>query len=117
VYESKNPETLHVSNHHKQHKYCDVYTHCWQRHGKHIPAEENARNNRTSTARQRVGKHTPLTIEVVFSGWSVQSGYKEVFSSMKWSEESSFAMPACRDMNLEGEKFNLVESSELAAAE
>jgi hypothetical protein len=27
----------------------------------------------------------------------VQSGYKEVFSSMKWSDESSFGTPACRD--------------------
>jgi hypothetical protein len=50
-----------------------------QRLGKHIPAEANARNNRTSIAKQRISKHTSLTIEAVFSAWSVQSGYKEGF--------------------------------------
>jgi hypothetical protein len=31
--------------------------------GKHIPAEANARNNRTSVARERSSKHVSLTIE------------------------------------------------------
>jgi hypothetical protein len=34
-------------------------------------------------ARQRISKHSSLTIEAVFSAWFMQSGYKEVFSSMK----------------------------------
>jgi hypothetical protein len=85
-----------------------------QRLGKHIPAETNKRNNRTSIARQWISKHASLRTEAVFSAWSVQSGYKEVFSCIKWSEESSFGTPACRDMSLE---LNGVESSELAAAE
>jgi hypothetical protein len=57
-----------------------------QRLGKHIPAEENARNNRTSIARQRISKNASLTIEAVFTAWSVQSGYKEVFSNRVSSE-------------------------------
>jgi hypothetical protein len=36
-----------------------------QRVAKHIPAEGNARNNRTSIARQRRGKHAFATIEEV----------------------------------------------------
>jgi hypothetical protein len=62
--------------------------------------------------RQRLGKHASLTIEAVFSAWSVQSGYKEVLSSIEQyitgveSEESSFETPACRDMNLGAEKLN-----------
>jgi hypothetical protein len=52
-----------------------------QRLGKHIPAEANSRNNRTSIPRQRTSKHTSLTTEAVFSAWSVHSGYKEVFGS------------------------------------
>jgi hypothetical protein len=47
-----------------------------QRLGKHIPAEANARNNKTSIAGQRISKRASLTIEAVFSVWSVQSGYK-----------------------------------------
>jgi hypothetical protein len=35
-----------------------------------------------SIAKQRVSKHASLTIEAVFSAWSVQSGYKEMFSSV-----------------------------------
>jgi hypothetical protein len=54
-----------------------------QRLGKHIPAEANARNNRTSIARQRISKHYSLSIEIVFSAWSVQRIYKEGFS---WEE-------------------------------
>jgi hypothetical protein len=34
-----------------------------QRVGKHIPAEANARNNRTSVGRQRNCKHASVTIE------------------------------------------------------
>jgi hypothetical protein len=52
-----------------------------QRFGKHIPAQEYVLNNRTSIARQRISRHTFLTIEAVFSVGSVKSGYKEVFSS------------------------------------
>lgn len=54
-----------------------------QQVGKHIPAEENARKNMASFARQRINKHTFLTVETVFSVWSVQSGYKEVFRGTK----------------------------------
>jgi hypothetical protein len=67
--------------------------------GKYIPAEANDRNNRTSIARQRISKRASLTIETVFSEWSVQSGCREVFSSIEGSKESSFGTPACRDMN------------------
>jgi hypothetical protein len=49
-----------------------------QRLGKHIPSRANACKKRTSIARQRISKDTSLTIEVVFSVLSVQSGYKEV---------------------------------------
>jgi hypothetical protein len=34
-----------------------------QRIGKHVPAETNERNNRTSTDRQRSSKHASLTTE------------------------------------------------------
>jgi hypothetical protein len=47
-----------------------------QRVTRHIPAEANARNRR-STARQRRGKKALSTIQAVFLG-SVQSGYKRV---------------------------------------
>jgi hypothetical protein len=57
-----------------------------QQLGKHIPAEANSLNSRTSIARQRISKHTSLTIEAVFSAWSVQNGYKEGFS---WEESVS----------------------------
>jgi hypothetical protein len=52
-----------------------------QRLGKHIPPRANARKDRTSITRQRMSKHTSLTIEDVFSSWSMQSAYKEVFDS------------------------------------
>jgi hypothetical protein len=68
-------------------------------------------------ARQRISKHAFLTTKVVFSVGSVQSGYKEVFSSIEGIGESSFETPACRDVSLGAEKLNLVESSELAVAE
>jgi hypothetical protein len=45
----------------------------WQRLGKHIPAEANARDNRTSIARQRTSKHASFTTKAVFSVWSVPS--------------------------------------------
>jgi hypothetical protein len=44
-----------------------------QRLGKHIPAGAKARN-RTSTATQRISKHTSLTTEAVFSVWPVHRG-------------------------------------------
>jgi hypothetical protein len=50
-----------------------------QRLGKHIPSQANARNSRTSIAMQWFSKHTSLITEAVFSAWSVQGGYKEVF--------------------------------------
>jgi hypothetical protein len=53
-----------------------------QRPGKHIPAGVNSRNYRTSIARQGISKYASLTTEDVFSAWSVQNGYKEVFSSI-----------------------------------
>jgi hypothetical protein len=45
-----------------------------QRLSKQIPVGANARNSRISTARQRISKHTSITIEDVFSAWSMQSG-------------------------------------------
>jgi hypothetical protein len=42
----------------------------------------------------------------VSSAWSVQSGYKKVFSSIKESEESSCETPACQDMSLGAEELN-----------
>jgi hypothetical protein len=78
----------------------------------------NARNNRKSTARQQRGKRASSTIEVVFSAWSVQNNYKEVFGSIQqdWIE-LSFETQACQDMSLRAEELNWVESSELAVAE
>jgi hypothetical protein len=75
-----------------------------QRLGKHIPAEANA-HNRTSITRQRINKHTSLTIEEVFSAWSVQNGYKEVFR-IDGSGESNFETPACRNMSFRTEELN-----------
>jgi hypothetical protein len=46
-----------------------------QRLCKHIPARANACENRTSIAGQRISKQAFLTIEAVFSAWSVRSGY------------------------------------------
>jgi hypothetical protein len=63
---------------------------------------------------QQISKHTSLTTEAAFSMSSMQSGYKEVFSSI---ELSSFEMPACQDMSLGAEELNSVESLELAVAE
>jgi hypothetical protein len=74
-----------------------------QRLGKHIPAEAYARNNKTSIIRQRISKHASSTIEVVSSACSVQSGYKEVFSSRV---ESNFETPVCREMSLGAEELN-----------
>jgi hypothetical protein len=56
-----------------------------QRFDKHVQMEANERNNRRSIARQRIRKHASLTIEAVFSARTMQSGYKEMFSSIKWS--------------------------------
>jgi hypothetical protein len=52
-----------------------------QQLGKHIPAEANARNTKTSIARQRIRKHALLTIEAVLSALSVQSDDKIEFRS------------------------------------
>jgi hypothetical protein len=51
-----------------------------QQNAKHIPAEANIWNNRTSTARQRHNKHASSTIQAVFSVWSVPRGYKRTES-------------------------------------
>jgi hypothetical protein len=48
--------------------------------GKHLSVEANSRNNRTSIAKQRISKHVSLTIETVFSAWSMQRCYKDEFS-------------------------------------
>jgi hypothetical protein len=48
-----------------------------QRVAKHIPAETNARNNRTSIAKQRHSKQIFSTIQTVFSVESAKSGYKK----------------------------------------
>jgi hypothetical protein len=48
--------------------------------GKYIHMQANMLNNRMSIARQRHGKHASLTTEALVSVWSVQCGYKEVFS-------------------------------------
>jgi hypothetical protein len=50
-----------------------------QRLGKHIPEQTNARSIKAYIARQRISKHTSLTIGAMFSSWSMQIGYKEVF--------------------------------------
>jgi hypothetical protein len=66
--------------------YINIVTHepiARQRPGKHIPMEENVPNNRMSIARPRISKHASLTIEAVFSAWSVQSGYRELFGSIE----------------------------------
>jgi hypothetical protein len=47
-----------------------------QRLAKHIPAEANARNNRTSIARHGRGKQASSTTQAVSSLWSVPTGYK-----------------------------------------
>jgi hypothetical protein len=47
-----------------------------QRLGQHIPAQANARDNRTSIARQRRGKHASSTVWVMFPVGSVPRGYK-----------------------------------------
>jgi hypothetical protein len=56
--------------------------------GEHIPARANECNNMTSILRRRISKHASLAIEAVFSSWSVQSGYKEMFSSIKYRVKS-----------------------------
>jgi hypothetical protein len=83
-----------------------------QRLGKHVPAEANQCKNKMSIARQRISKHTFLIIEAVFSVWSVQSDYKEVFGCTEQyrreesREESSFGTPACQVMSLGAEELN-----------
>jgi hypothetical protein len=53
-----------------------------QRLDKHIPARDNASQNRAAIAGQRISKHASLATEAAFSVGSVQSGYKEVFGSI-----------------------------------
>jgi hypothetical protein len=72
---------------------------------KHIPTETNARNNRTSIVRQRTSKHASLTIEAVFSTWSMQNGYERVFGSIEQSL-AKFEEPVCQDMILGTEELN-----------
>jgi hypothetical protein len=50
-----------------------------QRHGEDSPAQAYANNSRIATARQRSCKHASLTIWTVFSAWSVQRRYTELF--------------------------------------
>jgi hypothetical protein len=64
-----------------------------QRHGKHIPAGANSRDNRTSIARQRVSKHASLTIETAFI--CVLGQHRAV------KNRDEFETPACRDLSLE----------------
>jgi hypothetical protein len=97
-----------LRHHYKVTKFCFQHTVTCipvarQRLSKRIPTEANARNNRTIIARQRISKHTSLTIELVFSAWSVQSRYKEGFSweeslvvrSWKSSVEEEFIWVSC----------------------
>jgi hypothetical protein len=86
-----------------------------QRLSKHIPAGVNARNSRTSIARQQIGKEAFSTIEYGVSALSLPS-YKEDFSR-GIIIESIFETPVCHDMSLGLEEFNWVEFSELAVAE
>jgi hypothetical protein len=67
-----------------------------QRLGKHIPAEPNARNNRTFIARQRISKLSSLTIEAMCSVWSLPRGYKRTENTrqnivFEWRVEFSVA--------------------------
>jgi hypothetical protein len=71
---------------------------------KHIPAEANARNNRTYIARQRRNKHASSTIQTVFSVGSVPRGYKRAQSED--AKEYRTVIESSR-----------IECSELAAAE
>jgi hypothetical protein len=47
----------------------------------------------TSIARQLISKHASLRREAVFSAWSMQSGYKEVFSRSSRVRDAS--LPGC----------------------
>jgi hypothetical protein len=74
-----------------------------QQLGTHIPARANARNNRTSVARQQISKHGSLTTEAVFSVGSVQVVIRKCSagqnsSSRKWWVE-------IRDASLPGYEF------------
>jgi hypothetical protein len=55
---------------------------------KHLPAQANAGNNRASIARQRTSQHASLTEQALFSAWSIQSGYEEVFCSIEQNRSS-----------------------------
>jgi hypothetical protein len=61
-----------------------------QRFGKHLPAGANVLNDGTFIARQRISKHTSLTIEAVSSVGSVPRGYKRTKKfawAVKWRVE------------------------------
>jgi hypothetical protein len=60
-----------------------------QRLAKHIPARANDPKNTTSIARQWTSQHASFTIKAVFSAWSVQRGYKEVFGSSRIVDNSN----------------------------
>jgi hypothetical protein len=51
-----------------------------QRLAKHIFAEANARNNRASVARARLGIYASSTTEAMFAVWSVPRGCKRTQS-------------------------------------
>jgi hypothetical protein len=56
---------------------------------------------------QRISKHASLTIEAVFSAWSVESGYKEVFGNIEqYRTELCFDTSAGQDMSLGAEELN-----------
>jgi hypothetical protein len=91
---------------------CAVRRHCYdivtcipnakQRLGKQILAEADTPKSRTSIAMQRISKHASLTIESMFSEWSVQSRCKEVFGSIeRYRTVVELETPACREMSLE----------------
>jgi hypothetical protein len=76
----------------------------------------------TYIARQRISKHASLTIESVFSVWSVPRSYKRTQKTrprgvVVEGEESRFGTPACRVVSFGTEELNLVESSEVVVEE
>jgi hypothetical protein len=77
-----------------------------QRVDKHILSVANALKNRTSVARQRSSKYASIR-EAAFFAWSVQSGYKDVFSSSNdvscrvEKNGLEFEAPSWRKMSLE----------------